>query len=290
VAQHGSYPNPPYNSDIVLKDLNNPYYDEWSTVSTAEQVSPDLYCEPNLCYLVWQDSRNGNWDIYVYNVVKDVATQVTTNTAGQQNPAVYGGRIVYQDDRNGNWDIYMAELAYAVQPTPVPTSPPTPGGPIESSQKGRGALYVVSHPSGATILINGTDYGETSGFIDNIPAGIQNLTLIKPGYQPETRFVDVPKSGLKVLASITLSRDEGEPPEGTGTLYVASRPSGAMILINGTEYGITNTIVYGVPAGHQNLTLVKEGYQPGTVTVNVPRGGRKILASIPLSKEDGEPS
>jgi hypothetical protein len=50
-----------------------------------------------------------------------------------------------------------------------------------------------------------------------------------------------------------------ESPGPGGSLYVASNPNGATILINGTERGQTNQLVTGVPPGTQNLTLVKEG-------------------------------
>ena len=68
-----------------------------------------------------------------------------------------------------------------------------------------------------------------------------------------------------------------------GTLYVASYPSNATILINGTDYGRTNQFVYNVPAGIRNLTLTKGGYVSTTVLIDVPAGGTKVLAPITLS-------
>jgi hypothetical protein len=88
---------------------------------------------------------------------------------------------------------------------------------------------------------------------------------------------------VKVLEPITLTKGE-VPSVGTGSLYVTSYPSGATILINGTDVGTTDGIVTNVPAGEQNLTLAKEGYQPKTVMVNVPDGGVKVLEPITLTK------
>lgn len=70
---------------------------------------------------------------------------------------------------------------------------------------GSGTLYVASYPSEATILINDTDYGKTNGFVHNVPAGFQNLTLTKPGYLPKSVLVTVPDKGVNVLQSIILS-------------------------------------------------------------------------------------
>jgi hypothetical protein len=146
-----------------------------------------------------------------------------------------------------------------------------------------GTLYVTTIPSGATILINNTNYGTTNGFARNVPAGIQRLVLLKKGYSPAFVTVDVPVGGAKALAPITLTTG-GVPPGGTATLYIASIPSGATILIDGVDYGTTNGFVKDVPEGLRNLTLVKVGYLPETVTVDIPASGLKVLAPVTLTK------
>ena len=161
----------------------------------------------------------------------------------------------------------------------------TKGGP---SPAGSGTLYVASYPTNATILINGTDHGMTDKFVTDAPAGDQNLTLVKEGYQPYSTVVSIPVQGTKVLAPITLTKG-GPSPAGTGTLYVASYPTNATILINGTDHGMTDKFVTGVPAGDQNLTLSKDSYQPYTTVVNVPADDVKVLAPISLNPSHDEP-
>jgi hypothetical protein len=146
-----------------------------------------------------------------------------------------------------------------------------------------GSLYVASYPSGATILIEGTEQGQTNQLVSHVPAGLRNLTLTKNGYQPFTTTVTIPANDVKVLAPITLMKG-GPSPGGTGTLYVASYPTGATILMNGIDYGKTDQFLKNVPAGNQNLTLTKEGYQPFTTVVKVPAGDMKVLAPITLSQ------
>ncbi|MCW3995516.1 MAG: hypothetical protein NWE98_05130 [Candidatus Bathyarchaeota archaeon] len=43
-------------------------------------------------------------------VVQFTEFQMTSNSASQENPDIYGNNIVYQDNRSGNWDIYLYTL------------------------------------------------------------------------------------------------------------------------------------------------------------------------------------
>jgi len=71
----------------------------------VDQTSPDV--ENGV--IVWQDNRNGNWDIYAYdlNVKKEKA--ICTDKGDQTEPRIKTGRIVWTDNRNGDKDIYIYE-------------------------------------------------------------------------------------------------------------------------------------------------------------------------------------
>jgi beta propeller repeat protein len=73
------------------------------SLSVSDQDSPAMYGD----LVVWQDNRNANWDIYLYNLTSNEEIQVTDDGNDQTNPAIYGNRIVWTDSRNTPSEIYI---------------------------------------------------------------------------------------------------------------------------------------------------------------------------------------
>ncbi len=61
--------------------------------------------------IIWRDNRNGNYDIYMYDLATETERQITNDFEDQRDPAISGDKIVWTDRRNGNYDIYMYDLA-----------------------------------------------------------------------------------------------------------------------------------------------------------------------------------
>jgi|GEM_PF-3771327 len=78
---------------------------------------PRVEADPNYAYFVWQDSRDGNLEIYLSKATgsQDLPDQrITNNPFSSQHPdiATYPAEpgkfwIVWQDNRDGNWEIYL---------------------------------------------------------------------------------------------------------------------------------------------------------------------------------------
>jgi beta propeller repeat protein/parallel beta-helix repeat protein len=61
--------------------------------------------------IVWSDNRNGDYDIYMYDLSTSKETQISTSESDDFSPDIYGDRIVWNDLRNENGEIYMYNLS-----------------------------------------------------------------------------------------------------------------------------------------------------------------------------------
>jgi len=61
------------------------------------QTSPAIYGD----IVVWNDTRNGNRDIYGYNLSTEEEFSVTADPHDQSWPVIYEDIVLWDDERNG---------------------------------------------------------------------------------------------------------------------------------------------------------------------------------------------
>jgi beta propeller repeat protein len=76
-------------------------------ITEDNQSNPAIYGD----IVVWEDERNGDDDIYGYNLEMGKEVRITTDPYDQSDPAIYGDYVVWTDRRNGNADIYGYTLS-----------------------------------------------------------------------------------------------------------------------------------------------------------------------------------
>ena len=110
---------------------------------------------------------------------------------GPLNAGVYQVECRQQNHRSTQQSISVEEnkpLSFTLQP-PTPIT---------------GILSIISHPSNASISIDGKDYGTTPRNINDLLIGSHEIKLSKAGYTDQTQAVTV-KEGEMSEVSITLS-------------------------------------------------------------------------------------
>jgi len=140
-----------------------------------------------------------------------------------------------------------------------------PLSPISTS----GALYILSTPSDATVMLDGMYKGRTPLTISNVAAGSHILQLDSPNYYDWKSSVEVPEGGTRTV-SATLNP---MPSSSTGWIYVSSSPGGASVTLDGNAAGQTpvsgSLKLSSVAAGDHTVALDRTGYKRFTAKTSV---------------------
>jgi hypothetical protein len=127
-----------------------------------------------------------------------------------------------------------------------------------------GSIDVTSTPSGASVYLDGSPKGTTPKTITGVSAGSHTFKLSKSGYKDYTGTTSI-KAGETKRINANLR-------QATGSISVASSPSGAYVYLDGYPKGTTPKTITGVSAGAHTIKLSKSGYKDYTRTRSVKAG------------------
>lgn len=102
--------------DTIVADIKwngVAYVEEYSiegleqiTTNAGKQINPSIHGSK----IVWEDYRNGNADIYLYDLEDKIEMSISTNPAQQGMPDIYENKIAFVDNRNSDLDVYVYDL------------------------------------------------------------------------------------------------------------------------------------------------------------------------------------
>ena len=105
-------------------DLRNWCNDVRITYNISSSTNPDLAIDANNdIHVVWQDNREGNWEIFYLKLSERGAKlindmRLTNDTASSVNPKILLGdsdkkfHVIWSDNSTGSWEIYHMSLIY----------------------------------------------------------------------------------------------------------------------------------------------------------------------------------
>ncbi len=140
---------------------------------------------------------------------------------------------------------------------------------VEAVSPARVSLEVVSEPAKAAVSVDGTKRGVTPVLLEGLTPGLSvNVRIELPGYQIFEQRV-VPAAGTRQTLSAKLVPLDS-CTSGRGWIRVSSKPSGALVLLDGAEAGKTPAILSGVCADKPHQVVVRhDGYRDEMLEVTV---------------------
>jgi serine/threonine protein kinase len=131
-----------------------------------------------------------------------------------------------------------------------------------------GYLSIDSKPTAAAVYLDDQELeSNTPVVLDSIAAGEHVIEVRKRGYQPYRQNIEI-KTGDTLSINSRLIREVATVA--TGKLAITSTPSGAKVIIDGTDTGLkTPCTVEKLSAGRHKIRLTKNGYQTKDITRTV---------------------
>lgn len=129
------------------------------------------------------------------------------------------------------------------------------------TEEAKGSISITSDPPGASVYLDGTHRGTTPISIDNVASGSHTIELTKSRYESKTLAVSLSVGGAENI------RESLEPL--TGSISIASNPSGANVYLDDIYKGRTPTTISGVLPDSHTIRVEKDGYEDLSESVSV---------------------
>lgn len=178
----------------------------------------------------------------------------------------------------------QADEAPAPQPEAQEPNPPEPRsrGTRGRKAKTRAAalvpaqLSINSTPEGAEITFDGSALCQSPCTLTGIAPGAHTVVASKTGFSSATRMLSL-SSGANLSIALSLNQS-------SAVLSVSSTPSGAVVLVDGTDTGkLTPAQVAVSKPGTHTVTLRRAGYLDGSSSVKLEPGQTSTL-NLTLSR------
>ena len=134
-----------------------------------------------------------------------------------------------------------------------------------------GTANIDSDPADAVTLLDGNDVGMTPVSLTDIKIGTYDVELQKEGYVSFKKTIRIKAGKVNSLTTKLV--------EMTGSVKVDSKPSDAVVVINGKKIGNTPTIISDLAAGKYQLEVMMDCYETWSDSVNIDPGKESTVTA-----------
>jgi PKD repeat protein len=233
------------------------------TMTATNQYGTDSISKTDYITVNGQVMKNGA--IYAQSVPAGAAVYMNGNSYGISP-------VTIRDLLPGTYSVMASLNGYYSDSQTISISPGQTAGyyPILRSSPNppviTGTISAQSVPSGATIYVNGVNYGSTPFTIVNQIPGTYSMAAAMDGYITDTRLITV-NPGQTTSYYPTLQPSSS--PTRTGTIFAQSSPAGATIYLNGVSYGMAPVTIPNLVPATYTLKASLNGYPPDTQRITV---------------------
>lgn len=135
---------------------------------------------------------------------------------------------------------------------------------INSEAEPTGSIQIDSNPMGASVYLDDQDTGRyTPCTLTDIDTGMYTVSVRLKGYEiPDEKWITIKHNEVEML-NFNLTKIGG-------TVEISSIPSGAQIFLDDEHTDLlTDAVLELVDPGERTITLVKEGYENETFTIDI---------------------
>jgi hypothetical protein len=131
-------------------------------------------------------------------------------------------------------------------------------------------VLVRSTPPGARVFVDGHGGGETPATVRDLARGAHQVRLVREGYTTVERRIVITAAQPTVTLNVPMVRTPPAVPARTeAPLVIESKPSGAVVFLDGRQVGTTPLRLSLVKVGAHAVRITLEGYRPWSGSVQV---------------------
>jgi hypothetical protein len=134
-------------------------------------------------------------------------------------------------------------------------------------------VYVLSTPLRAQVYLDGILKGETPLMVSNPETGTHILLIRHAGFEDWESGIEISETGTRTISAV-LNQTDTDVNQG---ITVTSNPSGAKVILDSREKGITPLTLNSIAPGIHILELEHTGYDSWKSTVDVPETDIKTV-------------